>query len=170
MSLFSCVRTPADPDRPIHRLDKDTSGVLLLARTDDAMSQISALFANREIDKKYLAVTLGLPNPFKGKLVCKLEKKQVGGKWKFTMADASGRGVEAITKYRVISFNGLHAALVELMPITGRQVLRCDYVGLGSNVIAASTARAVPRAATHLHPWRPCVRPGLHTRCLCQAT
>ncbi|XP_071848287.1 pseudouridylate synthase RPUSD4, mitochondrial-like isoform X2 [Apostichopus japonicus] len=116
----------------IHRLDKETTGVMMLARSAVTARQLHQQFFRREMQKKYWVVTVGVPDPCEGVIDIPLIDKEVAGKNRMTVnpevgqqyADVLGpgkkrsRGLTAVTNFRVISENGT-AALVELMPETG---------------------------------------------------
>jgi len=82
----------------VHRLDKDTSGVMVAAKTDAAHQGLSALFAAHDIDRLYIALTRGAPSPAKGTITTRLGRSQHDRK-KMAILKTSGR--EAITHYRV---------------------------------------------------------------------
>lgn len=82
----------------VHRLDKDTSGVMVAAKTDAAHQGLSALFAAHDIDRLYIALTRGAPSPLKGTITTQLGRSQHDRK-KMAILRTGGR--EAITHYRV---------------------------------------------------------------------
>lgn len=82
----------------VHRLDKDTSGVMVAAKTDAAHQGLSALFAAHDIDRLYIALTRGAPSPAKGTIATRLGRSQHDRK-KMAILKTGGR--EAITHYRV---------------------------------------------------------------------
>ncbi|ATQ44352.1 RluA family pseudouridine synthase [Caulobacter mirabilis] len=82
----------------VHRLDKDTSGVMVAAKTDAAHQGLSALFAAHDIDRVYVALTRGAPNPPKGTVETRIGRSASDRK-KMAVLKSSGR--EAITHYRV---------------------------------------------------------------------
>ena len=82
----------------VHRLDKDTSGVMVAAKTDAAHQGLSALFAAHDIDRLYVALTRGAPSPSKGTIITRLGRSQHDRK-KMAILKTGGR--EAITHYRV---------------------------------------------------------------------
>jgi 23S rRNA pseudouridine1911/1915/1917 synthase len=82
----------------VHRLDKDTSGVMVAAKTDAAHQGLAALFATHDIDRVYLALTRGAPYPAKGTIENRLGRSQHDRK-KIAVLRTGGR--EAITHYRV---------------------------------------------------------------------
>lgn len=100
----------------VHRLDRDTSGVLLVARTDYAARALTASFRDRETKKIYWAITLGDLRPEKGKINAPLIKHGEA------MAISKGHEDEksAITLYEVSEKAKGAAAFVVLWPITGR--------------------------------------------------
>lgn len=109
---------PEDRVRPgiVHRLDKDTTGIIICAKTREAQEKMVALFAERKIEKVYLAVTLGSPS------VEKMEIKTFIGrdpKQRQAMAVLENKGKEAITFVERLAHTQ-HLALVRLYPKTGR--------------------------------------------------
>ena len=80
----------------VHRLDKDTSGVMVAAKTDAAHAGLSALFANHDIERLYLALTRGAPQPRKGEIVTRIGRSPHDRK---KMAVLRSGGREAITHY-----------------------------------------------------------------------
>lgn len=81
----------------VHRLDKDTSGVMVAAKTDAAHQGLSVLFAAHDIDRLYIALTRGAPSPAKGTITTRLGRSQHDRK-KMAILKTGGR--EAITHYR----------------------------------------------------------------------
>lgn len=102
----------------VHRLDKDTSGVLLLAKTGKAAGHLTRAFAEQETDKVYLAITYGIPNPKSGIINLPLAKRLSKDMEKIEVDHDEGD--EAITEYRTIQSHPSGYSLVELKPITGR--------------------------------------------------
>ena len=118
-AMLDALRFGAD-ERPrlVHRLDKDSSGVLLLARTPAAASKLAASFRQRQAQKTYWAVTVGVPRPRQGKIDLPLAKLPGRGGERM-IADAEA-GKRAITHYSVIETAGRTAAFLALSPLTGR--------------------------------------------------
>ena len=107
-------------ERPklVHRLDKDTSGVLLLARRGAAAANMAELFRSKQTEKVYWAVLVGVPENKEGIITNKLSKSQVcAGKEKVRSDDDVKA---ATTHYKVLDNAGKQFSLVELRPITGR--------------------------------------------------
>ena len=100
----------------VHRLDRDTSGVLLVARTDYAARKLTAAFRDRETKKIYWAIVLGNPQPDKGKINVPLVKRDE------IMVVSKGDEEEksASTLYEVVEKAKGAAAFVALWPVTGR--------------------------------------------------
>jgi 23S rRNA pseudouridine1911/1915/1917 synthase len=82
----------------VHRLDKDTSGVMVAAKTDRAHQGLSALFATHDIERTYIALTRGAPSPLSGRIQTRIGRSP-GDRKKMAVLRAGGR--EAITDYVV---------------------------------------------------------------------
>jgi len=82
----------------VHRLDKDTSGVMVAAKTDAAHAGLSALFAAHDLKRVYIALTRGAPEPAKGTITTRIGRSQHDRK---KMAVLRSGGREAITHYKV---------------------------------------------------------------------
>ena len=104
--------------RLVHRLDRDTSGVLVLARSAAAAAWLAAAFRRKETRKIYWALVVGLPKLAEGPIDIALSK-QGGGRGERVHPDEE-KGQRAVTYYRVVEHAGRRAAWLALMPITGR--------------------------------------------------
>ena len=127
----------ADGPRPrlVHRLDKDTSGVLLIARTAGSAAAYSKHFAGRSARKIYWALVMGVPDIEQGEIDLPLAKQPGTGGEKM-MVDESGEGQTARTRYRVLDHAGNRAAWVELQPMTGRtHQLRVHMAAIGHPIV-----------------------------------
>lgn len=82
----------------VHRLDKDTSGVMVAAKTDRAHAGLSALFATHDIERSYVALTRGSPSPAKGRIETRIGRSSSDRK---KMAVLKSGGREAVTDYLV---------------------------------------------------------------------
>ncbi|MBQ7413670.1 MAG: RluA family pseudouridine synthase [Alphaproteobacteria bacterium] len=103
----------------VHRLDKDTSGVLVLGRTANAAAKLSESFKTREAHKIYWAVVVGKPKLLSGKIDAPLSKMSGAGGGEQMKIDFES-GQRAQTLYRVIDSLGHKASWLELSPLTGR--------------------------------------------------
>jgi 23S rRNA pseudouridine955/2504/2580 synthase len=127
---------PDDP-RLVHRLDKDTSGLLVLGRTAGAASRLGTLFRSREVDKIYVAAVAGKPEPPAGTIRFGLVKAGGAGDERMrTLHPDEVAGTEgarrAATDYRVIEQAGARLAAVALRPVTGRtHQLRAHMAAIG---------------------------------------
>ena len=122
-------------ERPklVHRLDKDTSGVLLLARSTKAASFLTKAFKTRDVHKIYWAAVVGLPKIKYGKIDMALEKK--GGRFGEKMV-VDKNGKRAITFYRTIDNTGNKSSWLAMMPETGRtHQLRVHCAELGTPIL-----------------------------------
>lgn len=101
----------------VHRIDKDTSGLIVAAKTDKAHEGLAKQFAAHSIDRRYRAIVAGLPNPGAGTVDGPLARSATNRKKIAIVAD--GRGKRAVTHYRLLTpLKG--AALVECRLETGR--------------------------------------------------
>ncbi len=100
----------------VHRLDKDTSGIMLVAKNNESHSQLVRMFQNREIHKTYFALAYGNFKNDKGLIQNKLGRSRGDRK---KISSRTARGKEATTSYQVRErFH--HMALLEVSPLTGR--------------------------------------------------
>jgi tRNA pseudouridine32 synthase/23S rRNA pseudouridine746 synthase len=102
---------------PVHRLDTDTSGCLLLARNAKALKRFAKAFEERSVGKRYLGILAGVPASGEGVIELSLSKiSSVGAGWKMIPAK---KGKPSVTHWRVLGTEG-GRALVEFRPETGR--------------------------------------------------
>jgi len=104
--------------RLVHRLDRDTSGVLVLARTRAAATAVTAAFRDRAADKLYWALVRGVPHPTAGRIESMIEKTAAGGGREQMASGASGKS--AVTVYRTVAQARERFAWLALTPMTGR--------------------------------------------------
>lgn len=122
------------PPAPVHRLDRDTSGCLLLARNAKAHRRFQRAFEDGRVEKRYLAVLAGMPETDEGVIdmaLAKVSSREQG--WRM-IPDAAGK--TAITRWRIAARRE-GRALVEFRPKTGRthQIRVHAAVGLGLPIL-----------------------------------
>jgi 23S rRNA pseudouridine1911/1915/1917 synthase len=137
----------------VHRLDKDTSGLLVAAKTETAHRALSHDFAARRIQRAYSALVWGVPAPAEGEIASNIGRSTTNRKKMAVVADARGRA--AVTRYRVERRFGAGiaggAALVECRLLTGRthQIrVHLAHIGhplIGDPVYGARAGRGVAR-------------------------
>ena len=143
-------------ERPgiVHRLDKETSGCLVVAKNDEAHRELSRQFAERVVEKTYLALVAGKLRKRAGVIEEKIGRHPVHRQ---RMSVCSSRGRPAKTEYRVVR-SGNQASLVECRLHSGRthQVrVHLHHLGhpvLGDKVYATRAAKDFPRQM--LHAWK----------------
>ncbi len=127
---FGAVEKP----RLVHRLDKDTSGVLVLARNAAAARELTRAFRSKKIRKLYWAVVAGVPVPSAG--VVDLALAKVPGRRGERVVAGAREGKKALTHYRLLDRSGGKAAWVAFEPLTGRtHQLRVHAVALGTPIL-----------------------------------
>ena len=109
----------AERPKLVHRLDRDTSGTLVLARNGKAARWLTAAFRRHETRKLYWAVAAGVPQPDQGIIDAPLDKRRTGKGEKMQIVD-DGEGQRAKTVYEAIAKAGNVASWLALEPLTGR--------------------------------------------------
>jgi 23S rRNA pseudouridine955/2504/2580 synthase len=144
--------------RLVHRLDRDTSGVLVLARSAAVAAALARAFRDKTTHKIYWAAVVGLPKPRRGRIDQALAK--LPGPAGERVAPDEEDGKRAVTYYRTVSNAGDKLAWLSLQPITGRtHQLRAHCVALGTPILGdgkygggAAHPAGVPHARKlHLH-------------------
>jgi len=133
--LLDAFAGEGDPrPRLVHRLDKDTSGVLLVARTPGSAAFFSRRFSGRSAKKIYWALVIGVPEVADGTIDAPLAKQPGTGGEKMHVDTENGQ--PAKTRYRVVDRAGNRAAWVELQPLTGRtHQLRVHMAAIGHPIV-----------------------------------
>lgn len=157
--LYHLKKVPGmgETTRPgiVHRLDKDTSGLLVVAKTQKALEDLKSQFKGRQVSKKYLALVGSRLQPPTGTIDKPIGRHSVNRK-KFTVSAA---GKEAVTNYKVIEYlasakrkKGAGFTLVEVEPKTGRtHQIRVHLSSIGNPILGDRLygGRAAPRLFLH---------------------
>ncbi len=135
--LLSAWGEGLERPRLVHRLDRDTSGVLVLGKTPGAAAKLSGAFARRKAKKTYWAIVAGNPHPPQGLIELPLVKKGVGDRELVVPADPKEFGATpADTEYVTISRAAKRAAWMALRPLTGRtHQLRAHMKAIGHPIL-----------------------------------
>jgi 23S rRNA pseudouridine1911/1915/1917 synthase len=142
----------------VHRLDKDTTGILLAAKTPEAQFRLSKCFADRKVSKTYLAIVLGIPREPTKQIVSMIGRHPVNRK---KMAIVPRDGKEAITVYNTILsgyYQGVLLSLLSVNILTGRtHQIRVHLSSLGHSIIGDQTYgnnRQLHIERQMLHAWK----------------
>lgn len=134
--LLGALAEPgAERPKLVHRLDRDTSGVLLIARRADVAASLGQIFRGRSARKIYWALVAGVPRPPEGTINAALAKRADNDGHEKMVTDAEA-GKSAKTDYRVVEVAGRRAAWMVLQPLTGRtHQLRVHCVAIGTPIV-----------------------------------
>ncbi len=146
----------------VHRLDRETSGLLIVAKTSPAAAHLSAQFAGRQLEKRYLALVGGKLTAEEGQIDLPLVKIKSGGIDLMRAANTGETDAQtALTNYRVLS-SGPAASLVEVAPQTGRMHQIRVHFGAIGHALAGDTKYG----GLLLVAGKPCPRLMLHAATL----
>jgi 23S rRNA pseudouridine1911/1915/1917 synthase len=152
---FPILSSGSSEERPgiVHRIDKETSGILLVARTDAAHRNLAAQFSGRQVEKTYLALVQGRVAQSEGKITAPITRDPVR---RTRMTARLGHGRTALTTYQVLQrFD--HFTYLEVKIGTGRtHQIRVHMASIGHPVAGDVLygAAATPRGRFFLHAWR----------------
>jgi len=137
----------------VHRLDKDTSGVMLVARNSTALEKLAKQFRDRTVKKTYLALVVGQLKPEQGVIDAPIGRDS-GDRKKMAITEES-RGKHARTNYKVIRYIGNYT-LLEVKPETGRtHQIRVHLTAIGYPIFGDATygkkSRILARQFLHAH-------------------
>jgi 23S rRNA pseudouridine955/2504/2580 synthase len=135
--LKSLPNAQGEAPRLVHRLDRDTSGCLLVAKTRAAASHFAAVFRSRSVRKIYWAVTVGVPQPRQGRISCFIARRGIGDGEQMAVVEQGAEGAQhSMSHYAVIDTAGRRFAWVSLKPVTGRtHQLRVHMAELGNPIL-----------------------------------
>jgi len=135
--LLSAWGEGLERPRLVHRLDRDTSGVLVLGKSPQAAAKLAGAFAKRKAQKIYWAIVAGFPKPGDGVLDLPLAKRGVGDREMMVPADPKDERAEtAETEFVTIARAGPRAAWMALWPHTGRtHQLRAHMLAMGHPIL-----------------------------------
>jgi 23S rRNA pseudouridine955/2504/2580 synthase len=142
----------------IHRLDKDTSGLLILAKGAKHADQWMKLFQSKSVEKTYVAILCGCPSKSSGILKFPLLKMTIRGQEKMAVHED---GLRAETEYEIIDHVGKNLSLAILTPRTGRTHqlrVHCAHMGhpiLGDGKYGGDIEQGLgQKFKMHLHAWK----------------
>jgi len=125
----------------VHRLDRETSGVLMLAKSPQTHRLLNEAFEKRRVEKRYRARVFPAPEDDAGRLVSRLTHARRGF---MRVAKPGEEGQEAVTLYRLLARFPSGEALLELEPLTGRtHQLRLQLADLGSPIVGEPHYRTI---------------------------
>ncbi len=158
--MLAALEKDGERPRLVHRLDRDTGGLLLLARTRAAAAALGGAFQRHEVEKTYWALVAGALRPREGRIDMKIAQRMVrleGGEEQERVVPAEGEDAKkALTDFQTLDDAGHGAAFVALRPLTGRKhQLRVHCAAAGAPIVGdrkyGGPGAAVEGVADRLH-------------------
>ncbi|HXI86946.1 MAG TPA: RluA family pseudouridine synthase [Parvularculaceae bacterium] len=138
-SMLAALEKNGERPRLVHRLDRDTGGLLLLAKTRGAAAKLGATFQRHEVEKTYWALVAGAPRPKQGTVDLPIAKRMVriGEGRQERVVPAEGEDAKkAITDFQIVEEAGTGVSFLALRPRTGRtHQLRVHCAAIGAPII-----------------------------------
>ncbi len=146
----------------VHRIDKDTSGLLVVAKSDAAHEGLAAQFAGHSVHRRYLAVCAGYPNPAAGTIDERLGRSDTNRKKIAVLEKNSSRGKHAITHYKALQ-RMESSALIECRLETGRtHQVRVHCASIGHPLLGDQLYGKAPKVLKNLLSELKFARQALH--------
>ena len=146
----------------VHRIDKDTSGLLVVAKSDAAHEGLAKQFADHSIHRRYLAICAGHPNPAEGTIEARIGRSDANRKKMAVLEKNSSRGKTAITHYKLLQ-RLVHCALIECRLETGRtHQVRVHFASIGHALLGDPIYGRTPRPLKPLLSQQNFERQALH--------
>jgi 23S rRNA pseudouridine1911/1915/1917 synthase len=161
--VLSAIGAPLRPGI-VHRLDKDTSGLIVVAKTDEAHRALERQFAEHSIERAYRALVWGWPAPATGRITGNVGRDPLHRK---RMAVVVRGGKPASTDYRLIVPVGSAASLVDCRPATGRtHQIRVHLASIGHPLVGDTVYGGGPRRGRSLSADQRAALAGFHRHAL----
>jgi tRNA pseudouridine32 synthase/23S rRNA pseudouridine746 synthase len=143
-----CAQLSLDKLYLVHRLDAATSGCLLLAKTKDAAAVLSALFANKQIEKYYIAISDLKPKKKQGKIAGDMKKSRRGS---YMLTPCKEGHASAVTFFISEAFHSI-GRLYYVKPVTGKtHQIRVALKSLGSTILGDARYKGSTADRLYLH-------------------
>jgi 23S rRNA pseudouridine955/2504/2580 synthase len=135
--MLEAWRSDGQRPRLVHRLDRDTSGVIVVARTPGVAAKLAAAFRQRDMEKVYWAVVAGRPVPVEGRIDLPLVRAEDFRAGRVEVAGPDDDdAARAVTDYRTLDHAARKLAWLELRPLTGRtHQLRVHCAAIGAPIL-----------------------------------
>ena len=134
--MLGALNPRGDKPKLVHRIDRDTSGLLVIAKTAEAARALTHAFKARDAHKLYWAITIGVPEQDSGEIDAALAKRGGPGQERVELVDRDHpMGKPARTEFELLDRAGNKAAFMALSPLTGRtHQLRVHLASLGTPI------------------------------------